>query len=158
MLHSERFVDHAPAEVYATLLDEGLYHCSPRTMYRVLAAAEEVRERRNQLRHPAYQKPELLATGPNQVWSWDITKLLARVYRVRFDDSMYLAKNSEVGGSKLYDLRGAEPVEVQRLGEPLLQGRELAVADDRGCFAPGGAVDERHFLDPAEGLEDFHDA
>jgi putative transposase len=79
VLHSERFVDHAPAEVYATLLDEGVYHCSPRTMYRVLAAAAEVRERRNQLRHPAYQKPELLATGPNQVWSWDITKLLGPV-------------------------------------------------------------------------------
>jgi putative transposase len=79
VLHSERFVDTAPAEVYATLLDEGTYHCAPRTMYRVLAAAEEVRERRNQLRHPSYQKPELLATGPNQVWSWDITKLLGPV-------------------------------------------------------------------------------
>jgi putative transposase len=75
VLHSERFVDVAPKAVYATLLDEGVYHCSWRTMYRVLAAAAEVRERRNQLRHPAYTKPELLATGPNQVWSWDITKL-----------------------------------------------------------------------------------
>jgi putative transposase len=61
--------------VYATLLDEGMYLASQRTMYRILAAAAEVRERRNQLRHPAYAKPELLATGPNELWSWDITKL-----------------------------------------------------------------------------------
>jgi putative transposase len=74
-LHSERFVDKAPAEVYATLLDEGKYFCSERTMYRILVENEEVRERRNQLRHPNYTKPELLATAPNQVWSWDITKL-----------------------------------------------------------------------------------
>ena len=76
LLHAPRFVDNAPASVYATLLDEGTYHCSIRTMYRILHDAHEVRERRNQLRHPKYKKPELLATGPNQVWSWDITKLL----------------------------------------------------------------------------------
>lgn len=76
ILHADRFVDKAPQEVYATLLDEGKYHCSIRTMYRVLDANTEVRERRNQLTHPVYQKPELLATAPNQVWSWDITKLL----------------------------------------------------------------------------------
>jgi putative transposase len=76
VLHEERFVDLAPAEVYATLLDEGLYLCSERTMYRVLAEAAEVRERRDQLRHPKYAAPELLATQPNQLWSWDITKLL----------------------------------------------------------------------------------
>ncbi len=75
-LHSERFVDQAPAEVYATLLDEDCYLCSIRTMYRLLSDSQEVRERRDQLRHPQYRKPELLATGPNQVWSWDITKLL----------------------------------------------------------------------------------
>ncbi len=76
VLHSERFVDHSPAAVYASLLDQGTYHCSIRTMYRILHDCREVRERRNQLRHPNYKKPELLATGPNQVWSWDITKLL----------------------------------------------------------------------------------
>jgi len=75
VLHSERFVDRSPAQVYATLLDEGSYLASERTMYRVLAANDEVRERRDQLRHPAYVKPELLATRPNQLWSWDITKL-----------------------------------------------------------------------------------
>jgi putative transposase len=79
VLHSERFVDVAPKEVFATLLDERVYLCSWRTMYRVLAGAQEVRERRNQLRHPAYAKPELLATKPNEVWSWDITKLLGPV-------------------------------------------------------------------------------
>jgi putative transposase len=75
LLHSERFVDKAPGEVFATLLDEGTYLCSERTMYRILKAHNEVRERRNQARHPHYQKPQLVATGPNQVWSWDITKL-----------------------------------------------------------------------------------
>ena len=75
-LNSERFMDQAPAQVYATLLDEGQYLCSVRTMYRILDQHDQVRERRNQLTHPNYQKPELLATAPNQVWSWDITKLL----------------------------------------------------------------------------------
>ena len=72
-------MDKAPYEVYATLLDEGEYRCSIRTMYRILDANKEVKERRNQLSHPVYQKPELLATAPNQVWSWDITKLLGPV-------------------------------------------------------------------------------
>jgi len=75
-LNSERFQDKAPREVYATLLDEGQYLCNWRTMYRILHARREVRERRNQLRHPQYTKPELLATRPNELWSWDITKLL----------------------------------------------------------------------------------
>lgn len=74
-LHEDRFVDLAPSEVYATLLDEGVYLCSERSMYRVLAENQEVRERRDQLRHPRYAAPELLATKPNQLWSWDITKL-----------------------------------------------------------------------------------
>jgi putative transposase len=76
VLHSEPFADKAPAEVYAALLDEGHYFCSIRTMYRILDDRQEVRERRDQLRHPTYHKPQLLATAPNQVWSWDITKLL----------------------------------------------------------------------------------
>jgi putative transposase len=75
-LHAERFRDAAPAAVYATLLDEGTYLASERTMYRLLAAEGESRPRRDQLVHPTYSKPELLATAPNQVWSWDITKLL----------------------------------------------------------------------------------
>jgi putative transposase len=74
-LHSERFIDSSPAEVWATLLDEGTYLASERTMYRLLAADGEVRERRAQLTHPPYARPELLAERPNEVHSWDITKL-----------------------------------------------------------------------------------
>src|SRR5260221_7749181 len=74
-LNSERFVDTAPAALHATLLDEGRYLGSVRTMYRLLAIHGGCRERRHQLTHPAYAKPELLALAPNQVWSWDITKL-----------------------------------------------------------------------------------
>jgi putative transposase len=76
MLHEPRFGDLAPAQVYATLLDEDQYLCSERTMYRLLAAQQEVRERRDVLRHPRYAAPELLASQPNELWSWDITKLL----------------------------------------------------------------------------------
>jgi len=76
VLHESRFADLAPAQVYAALLDEGHYHCSERTMYRILAAHREVRERRNQLRHPAYAKPHVVANRPNELWTWDITKLL----------------------------------------------------------------------------------
>jgi putative transposase len=75
VLHSERFCDVAPAEVWATLIDEGAYLASVATMYRVLRERGEVRDRRRQRTHPATVKPELVATGPNQCWSWDITKL-----------------------------------------------------------------------------------
>jgi len=75
VLDSERFVDSAPATVFATLLDEGRYHGSIRTMYRLLAARGQNGERRHQRIHPSYAKPELLAIRPNEVWSWDITKL-----------------------------------------------------------------------------------
>src|SRR5208337_1401575 len=78
-LHQERFQDRSPAAVYATLLDEGQYLCSIRSMYRLLEKRGESRERRDQLTHPPYKKPELLATAPNQLWSWDITKLLGPV-------------------------------------------------------------------------------
>ena len=74
-LDSERFMDLAPAQVYAALLEDGEYLCSARTMYRVLVEAGQVRERRAQRRHPVYTKPQLVATAPNQVWSWDTTKL-----------------------------------------------------------------------------------
>lgn len=88
VLHSERFVDQSPAEVHATLLEDQTYLCSTRTMYRVLAEAGEVRERRDQARHPAYAKPELVATAPNHVWSWDITKLKGPVPYLYF--SLYV--------------------------------------------------------------------
>ena len=76
LLTSPRFCDDAPRQIWAALLDEGQYYCSVSTMYRILRSEHAVRERRDQLRHPNYAKPELLATAPNQVWSWDITKLL----------------------------------------------------------------------------------
>jgi putative transposase len=74
-LNSERFADCSPRQTYATLLDEGTYIGSVRTMYRLLAGCDQVRERRNQLTHPVYSKPQLLAVQANEVWSWDITKL-----------------------------------------------------------------------------------
>jgi putative transposase len=75
LLNSERFADVAPAAIYAILLDEGRYHGSIRTMYRLLAARNQGGERRRQRVHPVYTKPELLATRPNEVWSWDITEI-----------------------------------------------------------------------------------
>jgi len=75
LLNSERFYDEAPREVYATLLDDGAYHCHWRTMYCILDEHDEVHERRNQRRHPTSSRPELRADGPNQLWSWDVTQL-----------------------------------------------------------------------------------
>lgn len=83
-LNSERFVDSSPRQVYGTLLDEGEYLCSVSTMYRILGEHDEVRERRDQKRHPTYKKPELVAIAPNQVWSWDITKLRGPVPHVYY--------------------------------------------------------------------------
>ena len=97
VLHEERFVDKAPTEIFATLLDEKVYYCSIRTMYRILADEDEVRERRNVRRHPQYRKPELLATGPNQVWSWDITKLRVPVKWALF--SLYVILDSSAATS-----------------------------------------------------------
>ena len=75
LLNAERFVGQAPRTIYATLLDEGQHHCAWRTMYRLREQDQATRERRAQRRRPRYLAPELLATGPRQVWSWDITKL-----------------------------------------------------------------------------------
>jgi len=82
--HSEEFVDRPPATIQAVLADRGVYLCSTRTMYRILNAAKEVLERRKQARHPVYVKPELCATAPNQVWSWDITDLKGPVRGSRY--------------------------------------------------------------------------
>jgi putative transposase len=87
ILNDERFADLAPAEVYATLLDEGQYLCSIRTMYRILQAHGELKERRRQVRHPHYQAPELLATRPNQLWSWDISAPQQAASEMRVDPS-----------------------------------------------------------------------
>jgi len=84
VLNSDEFANQSPAAVYAALLNRETYLCSVRTMYRILQANDQVKERRNVLRHPSYSPPQLLATGPNQVWSWDITKLLGPVKMTYF--------------------------------------------------------------------------
>lgn len=75
VLYGDRFLDHTPTEIYASLLDEGIYHCSVRTLYRLLAEDQANRRRTRERRHPTYSAPELLAVRPNQLWSWDITRL-----------------------------------------------------------------------------------
>ena len=123
VLAGPRFVDRAPAEVVATLLDEGHYLCSERTMYRIILAADQpVRERRNQRDHPPYTKPELVATGPNQTWSWDITKLLGPkkwtyfyLYVVLDIFSRY-AVGCVNGGAKLVHPGGAKLVHLTLCG------------------------------------------
>jgi putative transposase len=138
ILHAERFVDVAPAEVYATLLEEERYLCSTRTMYRVLERHGEVRERRSQLRHPAAAKPELLATGPRQVWSWDITKLKGPakwsyfyLYVILDIFSRYVVgwmlAHSE--SSELAKRLVRETLEKEGLGE---RAAELTIHSDRG--------------------------
>jgi hypothetical protein len=85
VLDSDRFADKAPAQAWAVLLDEGCYYCSIRTMYRILESRDEVRERRAQAAHPARVRPELVADGPDQVWTWDITKLKSNWKGLYFD-------------------------------------------------------------------------
>jgi transposase InsO family protein len=85
VLNSDRFVDKSPAQVWAILLDEGVYLCSQSTMYRLMRAREQTRERRAQAVHPARKKPELMADAPNTVWSWDITKLKGPVRGTYYD-------------------------------------------------------------------------
>ena len=85
VLDSDRFADKSPAQAWAVLLDEGCYYCSIRTMYRVLASRDEVRDRRAQAAHPPRVRPELVADGPDQVWTWDITKLKSEWRGVYFD-------------------------------------------------------------------------
>lgn len=89
VLNSPRFMDQSPWEIYPRLLDEGVYLCSVSTMYRILRAHDQVRERRNQRVHPHYAKPELVATGPNQVWTWDTTRLLGPATGINY--SLYVA-------------------------------------------------------------------
>jgi putative transposase len=136
VLNSDEHVDEAPATVYAKLLDRGIYLGSVSTMYRVLHGHDEVRERRRQATHPAAKKPELLASAPNQVWSWDITKLLGPakwtwfyLYVIidifsRYVPGWMLAR-AENG--KLAEVLLAETVMKQRIGRD-----ELTIHSDRG--------------------------
>jgi len=135
-LHDERFRDRSPAAVQATLLDEGQYLCSSRTMYRVLAQEGESRERRDHLVHPAYHKPELLATAPNQLWSWDITKLLGPAKWTYFYLYVILDVFSRyVVGWMIAHREGAELAEAfiaETIGKHRIPPGQLTLHADRG--------------------------
>ena len=136
VLHSEPFADKAPAEVYASLLDQGQYLCSIRTMYRILEDQGESRERRDQLVHPAYQRPELLATGPNQLWSWDITKLRGAAKWTYFYLYVILDVFSRyVAGWMVAPREGAELAKQfieETIGKHQVPAGQLTIHADRG--------------------------
>jgi len=136
ILRSERFAEMAPSEIYATLLDEGRLYCSIRTMYRILAMHDEVRERRNQLIHPEYKKPELLATKPNQVWSWDITKLMGPVKWSYFHLYVILDIFSRYVVGWLVAPRESATLAEQLIGETYIkeqiEPKQLTIHADRG--------------------------
>jgi putative transposase len=144
VLTGERFADQAPHQVWAQLLDEGVYLCSIRTMYRILAEHGAVKERRDQLRHPVYSKPELLAVGPNEVWSWDITKLLGPAKWTYFYLYVIIDIYSRcVVGWMLADRESA--VLAKRLIEETIQKQgvvpgQLTVHADRGSSMKSGLV------------------
>jgi putative transposase len=151
VLHSERFVDVSPEETWATLLDEGSYLCSPRTMYRILAAQHGgVKERRNQLTHPPYAKPELLACRPNELWSWDISKLKAQtrgtwffLYVILDVYSRYIVgwtvrhhENGELAKALIEQAIGQQPITPSVLhadrGAPMRSKHVSELLDDLG--------------------------
>ena len=136
-LHSARFVDQSPADVYATLLEEQTYRCSPRTMYRVLAEADDVRERRDQVWHPAYVKPELVATAPNQVWSWDITKLKGPVPSLYYSLYVILDLFSRYVVGRMVAVTEsahlAERLIEQTCAKQRIQPQPLTIHADRGA-------------------------
>ena len=136
VLHEERFQDRAPAAIQATLLDEGQYLCSTRTMYRILEQEGESRERRDQLVHPPYQKPELLATAPNQLWSWDITKLLGPAKWTYFYLYVILDVFSRyVTGWMVAHREGAELAKQfieETIGKHQVPAGQLTIHADRG--------------------------
>ncbi len=136
MLYSKRFRDKAPQEVYAALLDDGVYLCSVRTMYRILDEDKASKERRNQLRHPEYKKPELLVTKPNEVWSWDITKLRGPfkwtyyyLYVILDIYSRYVVGWMLATRESSYLAKRLISETIQRQGVP---GEELTIHSDRG--------------------------
>jgi putative transposase len=135
-LHSERFIDCSPAQVWATLLDEGRYLASERTMYRLLAANGELRERRDQLAHPPYAKPELLAERPNELWSWDITKLLGPAKWTYFYLYAILDVFSRYCVAWTVQHRESGPIAEQLIAQAVAQQQiargQLTVHADRG--------------------------
>jgi putative transposase len=127
LMREARFVDQAPAEIYARLLDQGSYLCSIRTMYRILNEYSEAKERRLQLSHPIYAKPELLAEAPNQVWSWDITKLMGPAKWTYF----YLYVIIDIFSRRVVAYRVADAESVELFKPLFLQ------AVERHAVAPG---------------------
>ena len=156
-LNCERFGDSSPAQVYATLLDEGVYLCSISTMYRILRGARLVRERRNQLRHPNYTKPELLATAPNQVWSWDITKLRGPAKWMFFQLYVILDIFSRYVVGWLVADRESEALAVELIGQTCakqgIKFGELTIHADRGSSMTSKSV---AFLLADLGVEKTH--
>lgn len=144
VLNSERFQDCAPAAIHATLLDDGQYLCSARTMYRVLEENGPTRERRDQLVHPQYQKPELLATAPNQLWSWDITKLRGPVKWTYFYLYVILDVFSRYVVGWMLALRESAELAKQLIGETCekqnIQPDTLGLHADRGSAMRGKPV------------------
>ena len=136
-LNSDRFADRSPRAVYATLLDEGVHVCHWRTMYRILEADAPIRERRDQLRHPAYAKPELLATRPRQLWSWDITKLRGPTKYVYFYLYVILDMFSRYVVGWMVAERESEALARQFIAETCdkegIESGELTLHADRGA-------------------------
>jgi putative transposase len=136
VLHDDCFVDQAPASIYATLLDDGRYLCSVPTMYRLLRAEDEVRERRRQAIHPARIKPELMASGPNTVWSWDITKLLGPQKWTYFHLYVIIDIYSRYVPGWLLATRETAELAERLLGETIrkqtIEVDQLAIHADRG--------------------------
>jgi putative transposase len=144
VLTSERFCDSAPHQVYATLLDEGVYLCSIRTMYRILEQEQAVRERRDQLRHPVYTKPELLAVKPNEVWSWDITKLLGPAKWTYFYLYVIIDIYSRCVVGWMIAERESAPLAKRLIQETIekqkIAAGQLTVHADRGSSMKSGLV------------------
>jgi putative transposase len=136
-LNSARFADQAPREVFAALLDDGQYLCSVPTMYRILRENQEIRERRDQLRHPAYPKPVLVASGPNQVWIWDISKLPGPVKWAYFCLYVILDLFSRFVVGWMIASRESAALAEQLIGETCARqqiGRaQLQIHSDRGA-------------------------
>lgn len=157
VLHSDRFADDSPSHVYATLLDDGVYLCSVSTMYRILRVELEVRERRAQVRRPNYAKPELLATAPNQVWSWDITRLLGPVKWSYFQLYVILDIFSRYVVGWLLAPRESEALAVTLLEQTCLKQQirpgQLVVHADRGSSMTSKSV---AFLLADLGVEKTH--
>jgi len=146
-LHAGRFCDQSPVNVYATLLEEGRYLCSPRTMYRILADSREVRERRNQLRHPHYHRPELVATQPNQVWSWDITKLKGPIKRTYYHLYVMLDLFSRYVVGWLLAMKESASLAARLVAETCAKQNvregELTIHADRGTAMTSKTLSEK---------------